>query len=95
MSSTRQTPVVVDGRVSDEKLAELLDPQTEQPELDFKGIISPETPRGLIELTSDVGAMSMDGGHLIAGVDGNGAPTGEMDGCDTRLLKKLGCRQHI
>jgi hypothetical protein len=30
--------------------------------------------------------MSVDGGYLVAGVDGNGVPTGEMDGCDTRLF---------
>jgi hypothetical protein len=41
MSAVRETLVVVDGRVTDEKLAELLDLQTEQPELDFKRIISP------------------------------------------------------
>jgi len=47
---------VLDGRVSDEKLAELLDLQTEHPMLDFKAIIDLEKP-GLVELTKDVGAF--------------------------------------
>jgi len=86
MSAVRQTLVVVDGRVSDEKLAELLDIQTEQPELDFKRIISPATTDGLIKLASDVGAMSVLDGYLVAGVDDHGVPTGDMDDCDVRLF---------
>jgi hypothetical protein len=55
MSAAQETLVVVDGRVTDEKLAELLDLQTEQPERDCKRIISPGTTEGLVELTKDVG----------------------------------------
>ena len=86
MSAVRQNLVVLDGRVTDEKLAELLDLQAEQPELDFKGIISPGTTEGLVELALHVGAMSVAGGYLVGGVDSHGVPTGEMDRCDTRLF---------
>lgn len=86
MSAVQQTLVIVDGRVSDEKLAELLDLQAEQAELDFKRTIRPGTTDGLIKLASHVGAMSVTGGYLVGGVDGHGVPTGDMDDCDTRLF---------
>lgn len=86
MSAAQETLVVVDGRVTDEKLAELLDLQTEQPELDFKRIISPGTTEGLVELAKDVGSMSVLGGYLVGGVNDHGVPTGEMDGCDAELF---------
>ena len=84
VSTVRQTLVVVDGRVDDEKLAELLDLQAEQPELDFKRFINPGAKHGLIELASHVAAMSVLGGYIIGGVDGQGVPTGDMDSSDER-----------
>jgi hypothetical protein len=46
MSSTlHEGQVVLDGRVTDEKLAELLDLQTELPELDFKRAIFLAPPK--------------------------------------------------
>ncbi len=86
MSAVQETLVVVDGRATDEKLAELLDLQVEQPELDFKRMISPGTTDGLVELAKDVGSMSVLGGYLVGGVDDQGVPTGEMDGCDPKLF---------
>jgi hypothetical protein len=47
VTTVRRTPVVVDGRVDDEKPAELLDLQAEQPEPDFKQMIG---PRGVADL---------------------------------------------
>lgn len=76
--------VVVDGRVTDEKLAELLDLQNEQPELDFKRQIVLGTAEGLVELAKDVGAMQVLGGYIVGGVDDHGVPSGEMDDTDTR-----------
>lgn len=38
--SPLSSPVVVDGIVSDEKLAELLALQAEYPELDYKGMVA-------------------------------------------------------
>jgi hypothetical protein len=77
--------VVLDGRVTDEKLAELLDLQTEHPMLDFKEVISLDKP-GLVELAKDVGGFQVAGGYIIGGVDGHGVPNGSMDGCDARLF---------
>lgn len=87
MSSAPISLVVVDGRVSDEKLAELLDLQAEQPQLDYKRVIDLSSTRSLVELAKDVGAMQLLGGYIIGGVDDRGVPTGEMnDGCDVRLF---------
>lgn len=87
MSRPGDKLVVLDGRVSDEKLAELLDLQTEHPMLDFKAIIDLEK-RGVVELAKDVGAFQVAGGYVIGGVDGHGVPNGAMDGCDARLLMR-------
>lgn len=79
-------PVVLDGRVSDEKLSELLALQTEYPTLDFKRAIDLTTKRGLIELAKDVGAMQVMGGYIVAGVDDAGTVVGDMDGTNTKLF---------
>lgn len=78
--------IVLDGRVTDEKLAELLDLQTEHPMLDFKQTIDLTGKAGLVELAKDVGAFQVAGGYIIGGVDGHGVPNGTMDGCDPRLF---------
>jgi hypothetical protein len=78
--------VVLDGRVDDEKLAELLALQNERPALDFKELIDLTNKPGLIELAKDVGAFQVAGGYIIGGVDGHGVPNGTMNGCDTRLF---------
>jgi hypothetical protein len=89
--STAATPVddkivVLDGRVTDEKLAELLALQTEHQMLDFKKVIDLTGKPGLVELAKDVGAFQVAGGYIIGGVDGHGVPNGEMDSCDARLF---------
>jgi hypothetical protein len=85
-TSALTSPVVVDGVVSDEKLSEMLALQTEYPELDFKRTIDLSITRDVVELAKDVGAMQVRGGYLIIGVDQSGAPTGGMDGVDTRVF---------
>jgi len=85
VSSTALTsPVVLDGRVSDEKLNELLALQAEYPELDYKQMIDLSGIAGLVELAKDVGAMQVRGGYIVAGVDAHGAPVADMDSIDTR-----------
>lgn len=78
--------IVLDGRVTDEKLAELLELQTEHPMLDFKELIDLTAKAGVIELAKDVGAFQVAGGYIIGGVDGHGVPNGRMDGCDPQLF---------
>lgn len=77
---------MLDGRVSSEKLNELLALQAEYPELDFKQKIDVSSTAGLIELAKDVGAMQVAGGYIIAGVDGGGTAAAGMAGADTRLF---------
>ncbi|MBA3380810.1 MAG: hypothetical protein H0T97_02935 [Actinobacteria bacterium] len=78
------SPVVVDGIVSEEKLAELLALQAEYPELDYKETIDLSTTGGMVELAKDVGAMRVCGGYMLGGVDGNGGLTGQLDNADPR-----------
>ena len=80
------SPVVVDGIVSDEKVAELLALQAEYPELDYKSMIDLSSTAGEVELAKDVGAMRVRGGYILGGVDNNGVLTGQLDGTDTRLF---------
>jgi hypothetical protein len=80
------SPVVIDGIVSDEKLAELLGWQTEYPELDYKRAIDVTSKEGLVEFVRDVCAFQVLGGYIVGGVDGHGVPTGEMDGMNSKLF---------
>ncbi|MGN6814673.1 MAG: AlbA family DNA-binding domain-containing protein [Solirubrobacterales bacterium] len=80
------SPVVVDGRVSDEKLSELLRFQAEYRDLDYKSACDPSTTRDLVELAKDVGAMQVFGGYILIGVDGDGALSGGLDQTEPRLF---------
>jgi hypothetical protein len=88
MASRGDKLIVLDGRVTDEKLAELLDLQTEHPMLDFKEVIDLTSRAGLVEFAKDVGAFQVAGGYIIGGVDGHGVPNGKRTdatrGCSTR-----------
>ena len=82
--SDLKSPVVIDGILSDEKLAELLALRTEYRELDYKSAIDLSTTEGKVELAKDVGAMQVRGGYIIGGADNGGALTGQLDGVDAR-----------
>jgi hypothetical protein len=86
MASALNTPIVLDAIVSVEKLGELLSFGTEYPELDFKQSIGLASKEGFLEFTKDVGAMQARGGYIVAGVDGSGTPTGDMNNADLRLF---------
>jgi hypothetical protein len=76
--------VVLDGRVTDEKVAELLDLQNEHPRLDFKRRIDLKEKADVVELAKDCGAMEAAGGYVVIGADDDGVPTGDMDGCNAQ-----------
>src|SRR4051794_14306032 len=78
------SPVVVDGIVTDEKVAELLGLQAEYPELDYKTAIDLASTEGKVELAKDVGALQARGGYILIGVNGDGTPSGQLDGADPR-----------
>lgn len=81
-----QSPIVVDGIMSVEKLAEFLGRATEYPELDYKSTIDLTTTEGKVELAKDVGAMQVAGGYIIGGVNNDGTLSGELDGVDTQAF---------
>lgn len=78
-----RSPVVVDGVLSEERLEEMLELGTEYPELDYKASAELDA-RGVVELAKDVGAMQVEGGYILIGVDGAGSLTGSMDDVDHR-----------
>lgn len=85
MASTPiRSPVVVDGVVNREKVAQLLSLGAEYPELDFKSRIDPGERPGAVQLAKHVGAMRVKGGYIVLGVDDQGNPTGAMDDVDER-----------
>lgn len=84
VSSSLESPVVVDGIVSDEKLSELLRLQTEYSNLDYKSRVDPAVTRDLVELVKDIGAMQVLGGYLLLGVNDDGTLSGAMDDVDPR-----------
>ncbi len=79
-------PVVLDGIVSDEKLAELLVLGTEYAELDFKRMINLRDKRQEVELARDIGGMLVRGGYILAGIGPDAHPTCGMDGMDLALF---------
>jgi hypothetical protein len=74
--SAPEGPIVVEPVVSAEKLRDLLARGTEYPTLEFKRELPIETKTGIIELAKDVGAMQVQGGYIVIGVDGRGNPSG-------------------
>lgn len=71
-------PVVIEPVVNREKLRELQALEAEYPTLDFKSGCDLREKREQVELAKDVGAMSVRGGFLVIGVDGQGKPTGDL-----------------
>ncbi len=96
MSLPSPSPVPpADGVVTQERLEALLALRAEYDELDYKRKLELSSRRDEVELAKDVGAMPVKGGFIVAGVDGTGVATGEMDGVDTspfdpaRLVPKM------
>lgn len=93
--SPLDSPVVIDGVVSDERLAQLLALQTEYPELDYKQNIDLQDRGSTVELAKDVGAMQVRGGYVIVGVNDTGVPTGDLDGADMRPFDEASLTQKM
>ena len=79
-----QSPVILDGDISEEKIADLLGLEAEHPELDFKRSIDISSSHGAVELAKDLGAMQVLGGYILLGADDRGQLTGDMDEVDLR-----------
>jgi len=94
-SSPRRSPVVLDARLDDEKLAELLAHGTEYPDLDLKQKVDPTTTEGLVELALDVGAMQVGGGYILAGFDGQRRPVDDLQDVDPRSFDEARLRPRL
>lgn len=88
-------PVVIEPVVNREKLRELLALETEYPTLDFKSDCDLGEKRGQVELAKDVGAMSVRGGFLIIGVDGQGKSTGNVTVEQAKLFDEARLRPKL
>jgi len=88
-------PVVVEPVVNREKLRELLALETEYPTLDFKSGCDLRDRREQVELAKDVGAMSVRGGFLVIGVDGQGEPTSELTVEQAKLFDEARLRPKL
>jgi len=88
-------PVVVEPVINREKLRELLALQSEYPTLDFKSDCDLGEKRDQVELAKDVGAMSVRGGFLVIGVDGQGRPTGNLTVEQAKLFDEARLRPRL
>lgn len=88
-------PVVVEPVVNREKLRELLALETEYPTLDFKSGCDLGEKREQVELAKDVGALSVRGGFLVIGVDGQGRPTGKLTVEQAKLFDEARLRPKL
>jgi Putative DNA-binding domain len=90
-----ESPIVVDGDLSDEKVSELLERRAEYPELDYKSHVDLSEKRDEVELSKDVGAMVVAGGYILIGVEDDGSLTGGMDEVDTRAFDEASLRPKL
>lgn len=70
--------VVVEPLVSLEKLRDLLAEQAESPHLDYKAQLDPRIQSDLVELAKDIGAMEVEGGYIVIGVNDQGNHSGAL-----------------
>jgi hypothetical protein len=87
-SDTPRGDAFVDGRVDEEKLAELL-AFPEGSHLEFKAELNLETTEGKVKFAKDVVAMSNcpPGGYILVGVDDTGAPCAQIGTFDRRRFE--------
>src|SRR6266540_2804222 len=88
-------PVVIEPVVNREKLRELQALEAEYPTLDFKSGCDLREKREQVELAKDVGAMSVRGGFLVIGVDGQGKPTGDLTVEQAKLFDEARLRPKL
>ncbi|WP_410593655.1 helix-turn-helix domain-containing protein [Amycolatopsis sp. lyj-23] len=88
-------PVVIEPVVNREKLRELLALETEYPTLDFKSGYDLKEKHDQVDLAKHVGAMSVRGGFLVIGVDGQGNPTGSVTAEQAKLFDEARLRPKL
>jgi hypothetical protein len=78
-----------------ERLIALLKEGHEYERLDYKESFLTDQPSAWIELAKDIGAMQVNGGHIVLGADGKGTPTGNLRPGDARRLDESVVRSKI
>jgi hypothetical protein len=84
--------VVVEPRVGEEKLRELLAFGAEAPSLDYKETCDLSAARDRAELAKDVGAMQVDGGFIVIGATSSGIPSGRLTEVQARQFDEARLR---
>lgn len=78
--------------VSEAQLRILLDQGHEHEMLDYKGQFDGTATRSWVELAKDVGAMQIEGGHIVFGADSGGHFTGALSERSSNLLDESAVR---
>lgn len=91
------SPVVVDGRLTREKLDELLAFGAEHAELDFKATLTLSDPKHRLGLFKDLIAMSNTGmgGYIVIGANEDGSPATDRDPVDTSRFDSADLGQQL
>lgn len=91
------SPVVVDGRLTREKLDELLSLGAEYPELDFKTTLDLTDRHHCLGLVKDLIAMANNGtgGYVVIGAEDNGALATGHAPCDPRQFDSADLAQQV
>lgn len=86
---------VVEPVVTREKLGELLKEQSESESLDYKTTCDLNDTRHLVEITKDIGAMSINGGFIVIGADNHGNTTDKFSEENARLFDESNLRAKL
>lgn len=91
------SPVVVDGRLTREKLDELLALSAEHPELDFKATLDLTQASQRLGLVKDLIAMSNagTGGYVVIGVNEDGTVAAELPAVDASQFDSADLAQQV
>lgn len=91
------SPVVVDGRVSRDKLIELLAVGAEHPELEFKTTLDLDTAPHRLGLVKDLIALANTGtgGYVVVGANDDGSPARDQAAVDARRFDSADLTQAV
>jgi Schlafen, AlbA_2 len=86
---------VVEPNVTKDKLLQLVEEGAESQWLDFKETGDLSSKEDLVEVAKDVGAMQVDGGFIVVGVDSQGRPTGRFTEAQAELFDEATLRAKL
>lgn len=89
------TMITVEPNVTEEKLRTLLAEGHECVVLDFKRTFDPDKKSTWVELAKDVGAMQIQGGYIVLGVDDQGNPIQGLTAVQAQEIDEANLRNHF